>query len=210
MLNLINKPFIIFILFWVGFNSTTHAQKFKGGFYLGMTASQVHGDNLGGYDKAGLNAGFYTAINITPNARLALELAFLQKGAKEPPSDTSNFYKLSLGYFEIPLLFQYRWRDLSFEIGPALDINVYSNEAWDGFERESIPPYNTLSLTGIVGVSWHFTEKVHINFRTNNSLTSIRDGNANPADNPSIQRFGSFGQKNIVLSFALVYNMGVD
>lgn len=202
------KPIPLLIILFL--STSVGAQNFKGGFYLGMTASQVHGDNLGGYDKAGLNAGFYTSVNLTENSRLALELAFMQKGAKEPPSDTSNFYKLSLGYFEIPLLFQYRWKDLTFEIGPALDINVYSNEAWDGFVQESIPPYNQFSLTGIVGVSWHFTEKVHINFRTNNSLTSIRDGNSNPADNPSIKRFGNYGQKNIVLSFALVYNMGED
>lgn len=179
------------------------AQNFGGGIYVGMSGSQINGDNLAGYDLAGLNAGFLTNLKISPKSTLQLELAFIQKGAREPNSDTSNFYKARLNYIEIPLLYIYRWGEFSLEVGPALDILVTSAEESNGFTRDSDPPFHTFNLTGIVGINWHFSRLMHINFRTNNSITPIRDGNAPSVPSPYIQ-LGN-GQRNIVLSFALVY-----
>ncbi len=198
------KHIVLALLLGIAFNS--NAQKFEGGVYFGLTTSQINGDNLSGYNKVGMNLGFQTALPIGENAKFQFELAFIKKGAKEVPSDTSNFYKASLNYIEIPLLFQYRWKYLSFDIGPGLDILVSSKEEWDGFPQASDPPFTGVNIVAIVGVNWHFSEKWYLSLRTNNSLSVIREGNANPGDNPSIIRFGQYGMRNIVLSTALVYH----
>ncbi|HAD96039.1 MAG TPA: hypothetical protein DCG19_01470 [Cryomorphaceae bacterium] len=179
------------------------AQRFGGGVFLGMAGSQINGDNLAGYNQYGFNGGFLTNITWGKKSTAQLELAFIQKGAREPNSDTSNFYRARLNYIEIPLLYIYRWGEFSLEIGPALDILVNSHEETYGVEYESNPPFHRFNLTGIAGVNWHFSERMYINFRTNNSILAIRDGNAPKTASPYIQ-FG-YGQRNMVLSFALVY-----
>ncbi|MEQ9261781.1 MAG: outer membrane beta-barrel protein [Owenweeksia sp.] len=180
-----------------------NAQNFGGGMYLGMAGSQINGDFLAGYDQYGINAGFLTNVQWGKKSTAQLEIAFIQKGAREPNSDTSNFYRARLNYIEIPLLYIYRWGEFSFELGPALDILVTGQEETNGIEYDSSPPFHTLNLTGIFGINWHFSQKMHFNFRTNNSIIPIRDGNAPSTPSPYIQ-FG-YGQRNIVLSFALVY-----
>lgn len=200
----------IFLLWFLCLSTFGIGQEFKGGFFFGLSTSQIHGDNLSGYFKTGLNTGFFTTREIGENSNLLLELAFVQKGAKEPGSDTSNYYKASLNYIEIPLLYQFRWKQLSFDLGPALDILVGAKEEWDGIERETSPPYHSFNLAFIVGVNWHFAESWHVAFRTNNSLIPIRDGNANPADNPALRQRGKYGQRNVSLTFAIVYHLGED
>ncbi len=179
------------------------AQNFGGGIYAGMAGSQINGDNLAGYDQYGFHGGFLTYVGWGKRSKAQLEIAFIQKGAREPNSDTSNFYRARLNYIEIPLIYQYRWGEFSFELGPALDILVSAQEETFGVEYASEPPFYTLNLTGIFGINWHFTERMYINLRTNNSIIPIRDVNAPRTASPYIQ-FG-YGQRNMVLSFALVY-----
>ncbi len=183
------------------------AQNFGGGYFGGLTASQIDGDNMGGYDLPGVNVGFFTDLDISENSRLQMELAFIQKGSREPISDSSNFIKYRLNYVEIPLLYAYRLNDFSFEAGPALDINVYAKEEGAGRVAQTSRAFNRFSLTAILGVTWHFSESWAINFRSNNSVTPISPPNVLPSENSSIyQRVLGNGWRNVVLSFAIVHD----
>ena len=183
------------------------AQKFGGGAYAGLATTQIAGDDLGGYNLSGANIGVFTDYNITNRFKLQLELTFIQKGAKELPSDTSNFNKIRLNYFEIPVLISYRWKKLSLELGPALDILVSSATESMGAIYQSDPPFYPFNLSGIFGVNWHFTEKTHISFRTNNSITIIRESNVLPGVGPNAIQIGKVGLRNLALSFAIVYRL---
>lgn len=198
------KRIEIILFLVVLFSLPLSAQRFGGGIYAGLSASQIHGDGLGGYDLPGINAGVYTAARFWDRAALQMEIAFIQKGAREKNSDSSRFYKARLNYIEIPLLFQYYWGDFALEIGPALDILVSAREEQQGFTYRSNPPYRKLNLSAIAGINWYFSEKTYISLRTNNSLTPIREGNA-VGNSPQSFGFGGYGQRNIVLSFALVW-----
>lgn len=201
------NKYLLAIVALVLLAAKSEAQYFGGGAYAGMTASQIDGDNLGGYDLPGVNLGAFTTLSLSEKARLQLELAFIQKGSREPISDTSNFIKYRLNYFEIPLLFAYRLNDFSFEAGPALDINVYAKEEGAGRTLPNSRTFNRFSLTGILGLTWHFSESWAINFRSNNSLTPISPPNVLPSENSSIyQKILGNGWRNVVLSFALVYD----
>lgn len=183
------------------------AQEFKGGVFAGMTAAQVDGDNLAGFDLPGANLGFFTFIDIGEQSQLQLELSFVQKGSRKEPSDTNpNTFKARINYISVPVLYRYRWNDFSLEIGPVADILVSSNEQWNGLELPSDPPFNRFNLAALVGINYHFSEKVYVNFRSVNSLIPIRPGNA-PVRLAG-PRFGGFGQRNVVLSFALYWQLG--
>lgn len=191
---------------------TLHAQKFGGGFYAGLTTSQIDGDGLGGFDLPGFQAGFLTDMRLGENSELQLELAFIQKGARQVPDTNNNgvHYKARLNYIEIPLLYQFEWNYLSFEIGPALDISIGEKEVSNYTEvREIDPPFIPLSLTGIVGFNFHFSESFYLNMRSNISVTPVRRGFAGLGV-PLRPRLGGHGWRNVVLSAALVYDFGED
>ncbi len=183
---------------------TTAQSNFDGGVFLGMTASQVDGDQLQGFDLPGLNAGFYAKRAVGKKSTARLELAFVQKGSRIPPSDSSNFYKLRLNYIQIPLVYEYRWKDLSFEIGLGADIFVNKKEEDLSGPRDSPLGYYRVSMVGLFGVSYYFTDNWILNLRTTNSITNISDGR-NGAVSQAASYFGPYGQRNDVLSFALIY-----
>jgi hypothetical protein len=182
--------------------SVLWGQKFEGGLFGGMSTSQIMGDNLSGYDLAGFNGGFFTYVDLTPKSSLQLEISFVQKGSQDPPSDTSTFYKARLNYVVVPLLYRYRLDKLGFEIGPTLDILVNSQESDISGNFQSIPPFNTYSLSAILAVNYHFNSQWWVSFRGNNSLSLIRPFRGS---SPNL-RYLESGQRNFVLTFGVYYS----
>lgn len=183
------------------------SQKLDGGLFAGLSTSQVDGDGLGGYNLAGLNLGFFTQTDIGQKGNVRLELAFLQKGAREGQNDSTGFntgYKLRLNYIEVPLVYIFHWKDLAFEIGLGADILVSKKETDNGGNRDSPFNYHRFSMMGLIGVTYNFSENWGINFRSNNSITPISDGTA-AGQKPSIAALGGYGMRNDILTFALVY-----
>ncbi len=172
-----------------------------------MTTSQINGDNLGGYNLPGANLGAFTDYSISDRAKLLFELAFVQKGARDAISDSSSFNKIRLNYLEIPLLYSYKWNQLSMELGPGFDLLINSKEESNGFETESDPPYYQFGASAIVGVTWHFTDQFKVSFRTNNSISLIRESNIPSGVGESAIQILKPGQRNIVLSFGLIYQL---
>jgi hypothetical protein len=58
-------------------------QGFRAGIIAGISATQISGDDLGGFDKAGLVAGGMVSTNISKKLDLAMEITFFQKGSKK-------------------------------------------------------------------------------------------------------------------------------
>jgi hypothetical protein len=179
------------------------AQSFEGGVMAGMTTSQVDGDNLSGYELPGFHLGFYTYTALNERSELQLELSFIQKGSRQEQTDSSIFYRMRLNYIAIPIIYRYRWKNLGFEIGPALDILVNAQE-----EDISGPlpeaPFNRFVLTGVAGVNYHFSDRFWVSFRSVNAITRIRPG---PANRPGLgPLLGGDGQRSLSLSFGLHYS----
>ena len=193
-------------LFFIGVMPAV-AQKFEGGLFAGATTTQVNGDGLAGFDMAGFQSGFFTQYRIGSKSLLQLEVAFTQKGAREPESDTSTFYRLRANYINVPLLISYRVGQLSFEAGPALDILVNAKEEDISGERPTDDRYrlNTFSLVGVAGVNYYFSKRFYINFRSTISVTPMRDGFAD-VGRPYLLQAGGNGQRNLLLSTALYYS----
>lgn len=198
------RQHLFLLSLFVILSGTASAQKFGGGAFAGMSASQIDGDDLGGYNKPGINLGAFTYLPMGAHSRLQMELTFLQKGSREPASDTSFFYLARLNYIEVPLIYSYRLNDFSFEIGPGLDILASRHIENNGIEEAEDDSFRSFSLTAIAGISWHFSRKMYINFRTNNSITRVRVPDPDLTSHPS--RLGTWGWRNVILSFALYYD----
>jgi hypothetical protein len=90
--------------------SQSTPQRFKAGIIAGLTASQIDGDNLAGYDKLGLQGGLRGIILLKEKQDVSVELLFSQRGASTaiiPNKNTDNF-ALTLNYVEIPVQWHYK------------------------------------------------------------------------------------------------------
>lgn len=181
------------------------AQEFQGGLFLGMSSSQINGDNLSGYNLPGFQGGFFTYRSLNDRSDVQLELSFVQKGSRELPSDTSNFYKARLNYISVPLLYRYYWEHLSFEVGPVFDILVGAEESDIGGTYDTEDSFKPLNIAGMISVNYHFNDVWWVSFRTVNSITTIRPGAA-AGQVLNSPRIGGYGQRNLVLTFGVYYN----
>lgn len=197
----------LFLLILIG-QEVAVAQKFSGSFLGGLSTSQVAGDALGGFNKAGVIAGASVYYPFKNDFGLEMEIKFIQKGSRKPVNAESNdlsYYRMSLNYVEVPVLFQYNYsRRFQFNAGVSWGRLLSSKEEDAGGkipESQTLPfEKNEIAVCG--GMYYGFNEKWFVDFRLSNSVLPIRK-----IGQRKLQNIES-GQYNTVLSFTLKYRIG--
>jgi len=196
-----NKYFLI--IAFIFFSSNLLSQTFGGGILGGLSASQVDGDNWGGYHKAGLCFGVYTNAKLNDYIDAQLELRYVQKGSNSNSKENETFYKSKLNYIELPVYLKYNFLDkFSANIGVAAGYLQKSTEDKDGIGDEPADPeFNPFEFSGLAGVEYHILDRLFFNVRFNYSILAVRD-------HPGDQTFYlNKGQYNNVLTFTLHYQI---
>ena len=194
----------ILILSTFLFTQNILAQTFEGGFFAGLSASQVDGDTYSGFNKAGLTAGGYISAELTRNSGWKAELRYIQKGAyKKNTEQDPTLYKLTIHYIEIPLMYQYWINDrIILEGGFSPDIYLGHKEENEigELEGEERPDYHRFSIGANAGVAYKITDNIIAGARYTYSIIPIRD-------HASGQTYLlNRGQYNNVVSFSLYYH----
>jgi len=159
--------------------ATCYAQVFKGGASIGLLATQVDGDDLGGYHKPGLFLGIFANVPFKENKmKIQLEIDYAQKGSRSQSSNGFR-YRMALHQIEIPVIFGWNcWKDLSLEAGLSSNIIASAKEYID---KELVlangNKFYFFELGGIAGVSYMFKEHYALFFRFNYSFSPIGRGN---------------------------------
>ena len=179
------------------------AQLFKGGVMAGIVASQVAGDSYSGFNKAGVFGGGYIYWMFTQHSALQFEIDFVQKGSRHNPdaeNDDFESYILRVNYIEAPLLYRFFYsKKLSFEIGPSVGFLMSHFEERD-YNPVADNPFKETVLSGIIGLNYAITENIKVDFRTSNSISSIRKNNF------GVKRFTTkWGQFNDALILSVHY-----
>ena len=200
------------LLLFCGFLAiSSNAQRFGGGVILGLSTSQVGGDDLGGFYKAGLLVGAFANTSISELLSFQMEMTFTQKGSNNP---NMNDYKhkdysqedISSSYIEIPLLLQYHQSNkLKIEGGllSAYLIDGYYNDSYGKIEYNNAPPFIKYDFGLLLGIDYKFSDKLSLNTRLSNSILPIGTEDYN---HPNTYNSSRKGKYNSVLSFALHYN----
>ena len=167
----------IFVLLTLGVS--LQAQQFEGGITGGIAGSQVNGDDLGGYNKAGLTFGPYVKLSISPKSSLQMQLEYFQKGSRANPDSTNNFesYLLRLNYLQIPVYYQYKYNDFfGFHAGLSYGVLVYDYEERNGYEVLTPQyPFENDDLSVHAGIHWYTTEQLTVKLEVAHSLLYIRE-----------------------------------
>jgi outer membrane immunogenic protein len=200
------KNVLVSFLFMIGFAcASAQEQRFSTGLKVGLSSSQVSGDNLAGYHKAGMSAGIFCSAHFSKKWSSQFELLFIQKGSKytgNPDAGDLNYYRLQLNYIEVPVLVQYHYKKFTVEAGPGFGYLInYKEEDMLG-DITGIRPFHKSEISYNLGVNYRIVNHLGINARFSNSLSSIRDhlSGARTFINP--------GQQNTVLQLTLSYTFG--
>jgi hypothetical protein len=193
-----------FLLF---FSKSACSQGFEAALILGANFSQIDGDQLGGYNKLGVNTGFAISRQIDQSWKWSFEILYAMKGSKKrivDPQVSTPSLRIDLHYIEIPLLVRYGLRNLEFYGGPTIGINVFNRREDNGFISKQMglrPLEFSLHLGGTyyLGPSWG------LDLRHSYSLVSITDKSVNFVPQFIFRRAGMF---NRLFSVGLRYNFG--
>jgi len=181
-----------------------NAQRFNGGFMAGVAGTQVAGDTYSGFNKAGIFAGGFVNLQVSPRSIFQMELEYFQKGSRRNPRPEKGEYDeylFRINYVELPLLYQFVINDrFQVEAGPSVGFMMNYFEERDGIEITHNPPART-TLQVNLGLYVMLTQRWKVNIRTNNSLLNIRSDNATG----DVWRIWTYGQFNDSLVLSLIY-----
>lgn len=193
------------ILLFCGFLiSNIQAQNFGGGIILGLSTSQVSGDHLGGFNKAGLLIGSFVNLQLSNTIKGQMEMTFIQKGSNNPKMNENGITDISLSYVEIPLLLKYQQSStITIEGGleTAFLISSSDNDIYGTLSSNKTREFNTTDVGIFIGIDYSISPKLILNSRISNSILPIRAH----ASGTTFQL--NKGQYNSVLSFALHYHL---
>ncbi len=192
----------LILCFFTFFTFFSFSQNFKGGVIAGVSTSQVSGDALGGFHKAGLYLGVFTELPISPISNIKMEMNYIQKGSNNPKIFENNMPDISTSYIEVPISVNYFQTEITFfEVGiqTAFLLNFSDNDEYGSIPNDQSIAFNKVDLGAFIGMGHHLTDKILLNSRISNSILPVRPH----ASGVTYQL--NKGQYNSVLSFTLHY-----
>ena len=179
---------------------------------VGISSSQVGGDNLAGFNKAGLLVGAFANTSISELLSFQMEMTFIQKGSNNPKMNDvehPNYRKedITSSYIEVPLILQYHQSNkLKIEGGVQLAylINGYYNDLNGKIPIYTVNPFIQYDFGVLLGINYKYSKNISFNSRVSNSISPI-----GTEDYDSIIAYNSLrkGKYNSVLSFTIYYNL---
>lgn len=205
-------PLILFLL-----NSPLFAQSFNAGISGGLVVSEINGANAlpnrRGFHKLGVTVGGVANFRIAKKTLFQFEINYIQKGSMQPPDSLNNgYYKIALGYVEIPILLRqqiyFNWKgkkinkvdiELGASYGKMIQRTIIGNTNYQ--LNNTADYYNSNDISLLVGIDYNFTNNICFNFRYSNSLipaikrTALRSGFVSQTFNRGNNMVFQFGFK---------------
>ncbi|MGF1584524.1 MAG: porin family protein [Bacteroidales bacterium] len=181
--------------------SAVNAQVFNAGFSGGLNISQVDGDGLAGYNKAGATFGIFVNAFLREDLNARLEINYSPKGSQLKTSlEDLRYYRMELHYIEFPVMLNYLLpAKLTAEAGLS---GGYLFRAKEKDELGEIPvsdPFRKSEISALAGLSRLLTDNISLNLRISYSIIPVRKHAGG----------GTFyfnrGQNNNVISFTARY-----
>jgi len=170
----------IFFIFYFLLAGASFGQSFKAGLLAGISTSQVDGDHLSGFNKAGVKAGGFVNRKISDKMNLQFEMEFIQKGSRQPLSKDGVFYLMRLNYIEVPLLLSYapgqKW---NIEAGASFAVLLSAFEEDQTGEITNAPPFHRSDYLVCAGGNYFINAHLFCNIRYSYSVITIRPINQN-------------------------------
>lgn len=204
------NSFVLSALLFACIERSSAQNQFNAGLIGGLTATQVDGDNYGGFNKLGFSVGGFTNTYFSDDFGAQMEILILQKGSRktqDPDNGDFTAYTMKLLYAEVPLLLKYKWKGAVIEAGPSFGRLLSSSEENLNGVIPNTLPFKDWEIGMNLGAAYAFSDHFDLNLRLSNSLVPIRGFAAGPLP-PNFSLFDrifSRGQYNTVLQVLARY-----
>jgi hypothetical protein len=199
----LNKIIITVLL--IAFPIILSAQQFRAGVTAGVAGTQISGDQLGGFDKAGLMIGGFVSTAISAKFDASMQILYIQKGSSKnanPDNNDFEYYRLRLNYIEVPLLLQWKYsKRFKFEAGPTIGV-LLSEEEEDEFGVFEGRPFKKYEFGIAGGMNISIVKQLFLNARLESSVLPVREHVS------GLSYRLNAGQYNAALIFSVQYIFG--
>lgn len=209
------KKLIFFVLTAFALSgSHTFAQNFTGKLIVGVNGSQIDGDGLSGFYKAGLVFGAGVRFPVNEKLSIGPEIMYSMKGAKTSFDQVTqfNFPRLiyRLNYVDLPLVAEYKVND-GLQVEGGFLVGYLLNSEFDngtnlGFVNVDYL-FKKLDYQGFIGLKYKIFDDFWINGRMLYSIVSTNAIGLNNFNNGIIGARTQGGYFNNVLQFTLSYRL---
>lgn len=177
------KKYIVIFAFLTLSSYGAFSQEFKAGLTAGLLATQVDGDYMSGFYKAGFSGGLFVYRDYGKLSRFQVEFLYSMKGSKTSPKSTDpDFLQVSTSNIDISVNYIYKlFETLHVRIGLTPNVLLTSREYNpSGLEQNpnEAPAFRRFGVIGLAGMTYFFSEKFSLTWTYNYSLYSIREGSA--------------------------------
>jgi hypothetical protein len=174
-------------------------QRFRAGVILGLNASQVNGDDIGGYNKLGLHGGLKGIAKLDERKEFSLELLYAQRGSYQKDSPFGGPLKINLQYVEVPFVFTYKdWLDeeeeyyriqanAGFSFGRLLKADAEGSK-FDDITSD----FNATDIGVTVGIDYFTRKNFGFGLRWTRSINKLYNNKKDPGRNSLVGYFLSF------------------
>ena len=197
------------LLVW---SSSSRAQEtplqFSARVHLGFSASQVHGDQISGFNKFGLSTG--ASLDIRRNARDGVQwgIFYTQKGSRRVP-DTKNgdfdSWRYRFTYIDLP--FSKIWNPdptwwCGVGIQPSILVAGEEDFYGNGYSDLSYLTLKPLDVGGLVHAGYVWSERSAVEVRLSQSLLPISERPEQP-----VLRWDNF-MMNMAIQWLVTWKLG--
>lgn len=144
----------------------------------GLNMSQIAGDLMAGYRRAGANVGVGTYIMYHPIVSNSIEISYSMKGSQSSftNSDPERFRRFIYDYMEIPVLFNFHDRRIAiFHVGASFG-RLFRNRIESGLFEQDVASIKPWEFGAVIGATLRFKDKFGVQVKGTFSLNNINDG----------------------------------
>ena len=162
--------------------------QFNGGLIGGATASQIHGDGIGGFNKVGFNLGATLEIGRKGSENIQIGIVYNQKGSKKPPNPTAGDYetwRYRFTYIDIPITISYSYGIFDLLVGLQPSVLLAAEEDFFGVAWDPTGlPIKKYDLGAVFGIRTVYGDHSHLFARVTQSVLAIAPRPESPTGTP--------------------------
>ena len=139
------------------------AQRFSAGLQFAGNLSQIDGDDVYGFNKAGYGAGGFVSAKLSRSTALEVGLGYSLRGSRSGKNEAIRV-EIDLHYFEVPVLFvvhdwpnrkeEKEYYQMEFFGGIALG-RLISSSSLTGVDKD----FNKTDVSWILGAGYHWSPR---------------------------------------------------
>jgi hypothetical protein len=151
------------------------AQGVGGGIQIAGVASQIDGDQWGGYNKGGLGFGGFAFYDFNDYLSLQVELLYGHRGSREV---TKAYGQINLNFIDMPVLLRlrcYEWGNAAFfaEAGPSVNTLLSARNGFKDLKLDVTDFYHRFNAEVHLGASLLVNERAGMFVRWSYGLTNL-------------------------------------